>query len=136
VGIKWVAKLRAGCVPTRKRQVERGSTVPRTCVCYGTEVEDKEHIFFGCTALGTDGWQAGYRECFPGARRSAGVVVDVPAEWVEAHRCQLAAAIIPRSLAGLQPGGPKGVRVVARLHVELADRTAELMRRRMDLIAD
>lgn len=55
--------------------------------------------------------------CFAVAGQPAGAEVDVPAEWAEAHRCQLEADIIPRSLGDLLVGRTKGARAVARLHV-------------------
>jgi len=69
--IWWVTRLRAGIVPTPKRRSQWGGKVPSMCLFCGAAVDDPEHIFFGCPALGTDEGQAGYRECFAGAVRSA-----------------------------------------------------------------
>jgi len=69
--IRWVTRLRAGIVPTRRRRSVWAGKVTQMCLICGAAAENPEHIFFGCPALGTDEWQAGYRECFAGAVRSA-----------------------------------------------------------------
>ena len=98
---------------------------------------DEEHVLFACAKLGTTEWLASARECWRLASSAMGVTVEFPAAWVQEHRFQLAAAIIPTTVDGFIPAnGGRRAKFVAKLHIALAERTAETMRRRVELMAE
>ena len=79
--IKWIARIRAGCLASRARLVghglEQGSG---QCLCCGAEVEDDIHIVSGCPATGTQDWQLLVSEAWGVAGRRAGLQVLPPPE--------------------------------------------------------
>ena len=52
--IKWMARVRAGCLASRARLVGHGMVEGSTqYLCCGAAVEDDEHMLAGCPATGT-----------------------------------------------------------------------------------
>ena len=135
--LKWVARVRAGCLPARARLCRHKMEESAACPCCEAPVEDDEHLLFGCPATGTADWLALLQEAWAASAAELRVEVAMPAmEWLRAHRWQLVAAILPASVASEAALPPtKLVQFCRRLHLKLALQTAERLRRRQVLIA-
>ena len=56
--LKWMARVRTGCLATRMRLVGHGMEHgPAVCRCCGLGDEDDEHLLTGCAATGAADWQ-------------------------------------------------------------------------------
>ena len=136
--IKWLARVRTGCLATRMRLVRHGMVHgSATCRCCGEADEDEEHLLTGCSATGAADWHTSLLEVWRAVARGLQVTVpDPPDSWLEDHRFMLLAALLPIHLA-VDCGIPQMVasRFVARLHSALAAATAERLRRRGELLA-
>ena len=137
--IKWIARVRTGCLATRMRLVShrmvRGSSL---CMCCGEADEDEEHLLTGCTRTGASEWRESILEIWRTVARGLPVAVpDPPEGWLEDHRFMLVAAVLPADLAGTC-GVPEAVvhRFLASLHRALEAATAERFRRRGELQAE
>ena len=135
--IKWLARLRAGCLTTQDRLHRQQLVQSTTCPCCAAPLEDDEHALLGCAATGTVDYLALFREAWAeAATATKAPAADPPAAWLEEHRWLLVAALIPTSIsmiAGLQPGDR--FRFCRRLHLSLAKQTAERLRRRQLFVA-
>ena len=73
--IKWLARVRMGCLTTRMRLVGHGlATGPVICLCCGASNKDNEHLFTGSVATGAADWLASLLEVWratPGWRTMA-----------------------------------------------------------------
>ena len=130
--IKWMARLRTGCLATRMRLVNHGMVESTACLCCGAAVEDEEHLLTGCEATGSSEWQASLLEVWRAAAQTVQAdVPDPPPEWLEAHRFMLLAALLPADLE-MVCAVSKAVapRFLPALHKALAASTAERFRRR------
>ena len=137
--IKWIARLRAGCIATGlRRHTHLPSQVPSpACICCGSAIEDDAHALAGCTTTGAADWAANLTAAWATASHSSGLTVPLPTpEWLASHHIPLLAALIPMSLSQELPL-PPGVaaRFLSHLHRTLAQQTAERFRRRQELIA-
>jgi ribonuclease HI len=136
--IKWMARVRAGCLPTRARLVGHGMvTGSRQCLCCGADEEDDEHILAGCPATGTADWRLVVDEAWRGAAQAAALPAGLPPDRVlqEVH-IMLLGALIPQSAVtgwGLPAG--QALQFLAALHRGLAEAVAERLRRRGELLA-
>jgi hypothetical protein len=137
--VKWVAKVRAGCLSTRERlhRHRLAGAASAACLCCAAPVEDEEHVLLGCPATGTADWLPLFRECWVTAAEEVGVsTADPPTSWLTEHRWQLAAALIPLSITGAAGlSGGAAARFCKRLHLKLATQLAERMRRWRVLVA-
>ena len=136
--IKWMARVRTGCLSTRLRLVRHGMLHGQaTCGCCGEADEDDEHLLTGCTATGAADWMVSMLEIWRAVARGLHVEVpDPPHSWLEDHCYRLLAALLPTHLAA-DCGVPMPIapRFLARLHQALAAATAERLRRRGELLA-
>ena len=98
--LKWVARVRAGCLPARARLCRHKMEESAACPCCEAPVEDDEHLLFGCLATGTADWLALLQEAWAASAAELRVEVAMPAmKLLRAHRWQLVAAIFPGSVA-------------------------------------
>jgi hypothetical protein len=135
--IKWVARVRAGCLATRLRLWERKLVSSASCPGCGAVEEDDEHVVLGCPATGTADWLQLVVEAWQTAASSTKLETPVPPQdWLHLHRAQLMAALIPSSVGDiLHLPPPSLTRFLRRLHLLLAGALAECLRRREALIA-
>ena len=126
--VKWVARVRAGCLATEDRLLRHHlGVMDAACRCCGAPVEDDEHVLSGCPATGSADWAASFLEVWSGV--ASGCRLEVPhppLDWIAAHRLPLAAALVPEScLWHVRLPPPDVHRFRARLHVSPAERLAE-----------
>lgn len=135
--VKWMARLRAGCLAARERLFRRKMVASAACPCCASPTEDEEHILFGCPATGTADWLVLLCEAWAKAAAESEVVVAEPPEvWLQDHRWQLVSALIPSTISEEVHLAPADrARFCRRLHVQLALETAERLRRRQAMIA-
>ena len=136
--IKWMARIRTGCLATRMRLVRHGMLHgSTTCRCCGAADEDDDHLLTGCPATGAADWKSSLLEIWRAVALGLQVTVPDPSDsWLADHRYLLLAALLPAHLA-VDCGVPHSVapRFLARLHSALAAATAERLRRRGELLA-
>ena len=135
--VKWMARMRAGCLASRRRLFTRSLVVSPACPCCGATEEDELHMVAGCSATGSLHWAALLSEAWAVASRQlGGLFPPPPAEWLSAHQIPLLAALIPRSLDAV-PSMPRELvgRFKPLFHREVALRMAEIFRRRGELVA-
>ena len=135
--VKWVARIRCGCLATRDRLHRHQLGVSAGCACCGAAIEDDTHVLAGCPATGTADWEAIISEAWQAAAVATRLSVAPPAApWLQQHRLPLLAALIPSSTLWHSPLPPgDAARFLHRLHLALAESTAERMRRREALHA-
>ena len=135
--VKWIARVRAGCLATRERLFRRRLVTSAACPCCLAAEEDEEHVLLGCPSTGTGDWLMLFREAWGLAAQELKMSMELPPEnWLESHRWMLVAALIPTSLpAGTTLTSTEKVRFGKRLHLKLAQQTAERLRRRQVMIA-
>ena len=137
--IKWTARVRSGCLATRERlhRHQLGNAASPACLCCGALIEDDVHVLSGCPATGSADWDASLREVWAATSASTNVQASPPpADWLAAYHLPLLAALIPTSSTWhLQLDVGESSRFRARLHFALAERLAETMRRRGELMA-
>ena len=51
--VKWLARVRAGCLASRLRLFSHRMEASPACVCCGASEEDEAHVVSGCPATGT-----------------------------------------------------------------------------------
>ena len=138
--IRWISRLRAGCLPTGlRRHTHLASQVPSpSCLCCHATSEDDVHALSQCPATGAADWQANITEAWNAAAQSCGFPPPVLPQhtWLHHHHLPLLAAFIPVSLSQDLPLPPSlSSRFLSRLHHQLAQCTAEILRRRHVLVA-
>ena len=105
--IKWIGRLRAGCLATglRRHQQLGPPRVPApSCQCCGAPLEDDLHAVTGCSATGSADWEANFTEAWQAAAQACRLSVPLPAlAWLAPLRLPLLAALIPASLAPSLP---------------------------------
>ena len=113
-----------------------GHTSP-SCLCCGVAVEDDAHVLAGCVATGAAPSVPMLQEAWLAASTASKVPAPPPpTPWLEAHQLPLIAALIPLSTLQHHPLPEQDSRrFLAALHVALAERTAEVLRRRGELMA-
>ena len=137
--IKWVSRIRAGCLATGARLHSRQLEDSPECRCCASPVEDEEHVLSGCSATGTMDWLQLVSGCWLEvvAALHMGPVPLPPRQWLEAHRLALMAALIPLSLRQFIPWPASDcLKFTSRLHCTLSVMVAERMRRREALHAE
>ena len=140
VTIKWIGRLRAGCLATGRRRHQHFGPprVPSpSCLCCGAEEEDDLHAAAGCPSTGSGDWLANLTEAWHSAAQACRLEAPLPpVEWLETFRFPLMAALIPVPLASTLPM-PLGdaTRFLGKLHCLLAAVTAEMLRRRQELLS-
>ena len=135
--IKWISRMRCGCLATRDRLQRKELITSAGCLCCGAALEDDLHVLTGCPATGSADYLALLREAWTAAVTTSKLRAPLPPlAWLEAHRLPLLAALIPSSTLWHHPlGDSDSSRFKAALHVALAERVAELHRRRGELMA-
>ena len=136
--IKWLARVRAGCLASRSRLVRHGMVAGTTqCLCCGAAVEDDKHIVSDCPSTGTRDWLLMLTEAWGTAQQGSGLQVPLPAvTLLEPIRLPLLAALIPSHAAetwGLPP--MQASRFLSLFHRGLAEVMAERLRRRGELMS-
>jgi len=77
--IKWMARVRAGCLTSRARLVGHGlASGSAQCLCCGEAEEDEFHILAGCKATGTSDWHFLLSEAWRAAAQGCGVDAPLP----------------------------------------------------------
>ena len=135
--VKWLARVRSGCLNSRLRLFSHHLETSPACPCCGAEEEDEEHVVAGCPATGSADWLRGLLEVWDSAARSAEVTVPLPPiSLLEQFHLPLLAALLPVPLVDSisLPAGQLAP-FLRRLHVGLAQQTAEWLRRRGATIA-
>ena len=137
--IKWVARVRCGCLATRERLARHGigGVVSPACLCCGAPVEDDAHVLVGCDGSGAAPYLPALQEVWTAANLNSKVPVPLPpTAWMAAHCLPLTAALIPTTVLWHHclPEAD-AMRFKHALHVALAERTAEVLRRRGELMA-
>jgi hypothetical protein len=91
---KWVCRLRTGALSTGARW---GKNAPElaTCRWCPNEVDNEEHILFGCLRLGTTDWREEIRMCWQKATEEDEEIMSISLTWIEKWRWQLRMALIP-----------------------------------------
>ena len=137
--IKWIGRLRAGCLATglrRHTQLGPPRVPTSSCLCYVAAEEDDLHAVAGCNATGSADWLENLTEAWQEAALACRLDVPPPdVGWLEPLRFPLLAALIPAALRTSLPL-PSGdaARFLSRLHRTLAQVTAERLRRRQELL--
>ena len=100
------------------------------------ELEDDSHVLAGCSVTGSSDWLIVLVECWNAvATQVAPSPSPPPTPWLEQHRLQLLAALIPSDISSHLPLPPASSASFRRhLHHALAERTAEHLRRRQQFI--
>jgi hypothetical protein len=136
---KWIARVRCGCLATRERLARHGlgGVVSAECLCCGALPEDDAHVLAGCEATGAAPFLPALLEVWSSASRASKVPVPAPPPaWLVAHSLPLAAALLPATLLWHHPlPASNAARFCAALHLLLAERTAEVLRRRGEIMA-
>ena len=135
--IKWVARLRAGSLPTRERLHRHHLVASPACPCCSAPVEDEDHMLFDCPATGSANWLPSLQAAWATAASSLPMPLPPPPDpWLAAHRTLLVSALLPSSITSHLSLSPADTRqFLLRLHQALASHSAELLRRREDLIS-
>jgi hypothetical protein len=60
--VKWLARMRAGCLASRLRLFSHRMEASPACVCCGASEEDEAHVVSGCPATGTVDWLIALQE--------------------------------------------------------------------------
>ena len=134
--IKWIARVRTGCLATRMRLVSHRLSMGSTsCPCCGAVNDDDEHVLTGCSATGSLDWVDSVREVWRAVASEVRADLGPPPEaWLLQHCFLLRAAMIPADVVAAC-GVPEVVapRFLVLLHRALAELTAESLRRREEL---
>ena len=136
--LKWIARVRCGCLATRERLARHGigGVLSPACLCCGDPVEDDAHVLVGCAATGAAPVAPAFSAVWLAANEASKVPARPPPQaWLAAHCLPLLAALIPTTLLWHHPlPEADAMRFKVALHVALAERTAEVMRRRGELM--
>ena len=137
--VKWIARIRCGCLATRERlhrhylNDREQAVSSSTCPCCLSAIETDEHMLAGCPATGTVDCLALMHSAWRDASSTAS---PPPDDWLLVHRFQLLAALIPQSLhAHLTSTSNDASRIASRFHLALAVAVAERLRRRFAIAA-
>ena len=135
--VKWVARVRAGCLASRLRLFNHHLQASSVCPCCGAEEEDDAHIVCGCPGTGSVNWLAMFKEVWALVSGELSVSLDPPPDpWLDQFRIPLLAALLPAELATYAPQSiAVQVPFLRKLHRRLAGDLAERLRRREVLIA-
>jgi len=141
--LKWVARARAGALATSLRKATTGLGISPSpaCPCCGAASEDDAHVVVGCPATGAGACADVASKLWLQAAVKRGVQAppQLVSSWVSAHLLQLSVALIPTSARGLLGGCAAAdslvVSMLQDLHRGLAERLAEVLRCREDLVA-
>ena len=128
--IKWISRVRAGCLAAGDRLHRQGQLRSSPCCpCCPAPLEDDLHVLLGCPGTGSADWAIGLREVWQSVASSTAPAAAPPSDWIAQHRLPLVAALIPSSLSEILPAvvAPTFAR---RLHRALAIRTAHFLWRR------
>jgi len=136
--IKWVSRIRAGCLATRLRLHNRQLIASPQCLCCHADVEDDAHVLFGCPGTGTSDWMALLHEAWLATANALKLMVPLPVDsWFALHTARLMAAVIPSSITSIVSLTPSDLsRFLSRLHFALAGMVAERLRRREVMMAE
>ena len=136
--IKWIGRLRAGCLATgSRRHTHLPSQVSSpACLCCNAPIEDDVHAVSDCPATGSADWAANITEAWAAASQSISLPVPLPcSDWLQSHRLPLFIGLIPASLQPSLPLPPaEASRFLTHLHRTLCQCTAEICRRRQVLL--
>ena len=133
--MKWLARARAGALNTGARCMGRVAATAQ-CMCCSEPNEDDAHALTGCPETGAADWVPQYARCWDRACREQGVeAVPLPEAWLQRHRLLLAVALIPANLEEHLGAVPlaKHPGLAATFHLRLAERLAEILRRREEI---
>jgi hypothetical protein len=133
--MKWLARARAGALNTGARCVGRVAATAQYMCCPEPH-EDDAHALVGCPETGAADWLPQYARCWSRACREHTVgAVILPEAWLQRHRLLLAVALIPADLVEHVDTVPLAKRpgLAAAFHLHLAERLAEVLRRREEI---
>ena len=137
--VKWMARVRCGCLATRDRLARHGfaGVTSPASLCCGASCEDDAHVLMGCAATGSAPVLPLLQEAWLAASLATEVPVpSPPASWLLEHAASLMAALIPLDALAHSPlQAVDSVRFLPALHIALAERAAEVLRRRGELMA-
>ena len=135
--IKWVARARAGALATNARRMVTGLGQSPNCPCCPAATEDDAHAVAGCPCTGSADCALETAQLWLSLTNKHGVQAGpLPQDWLHTHLLQLAVGLIPQSLHGfLRPTGDWVVpALLQEFHVRLAERLAEVLRRRETVV--
>jgi hypothetical protein len=128
--IKWVSRVRAGCLASGERLHRHGMQgSSAACQFCQAPEEDDRHMLSGCPGTGTADWAAGLRDVWQSVASKLTPPVPPPTAWLAEHHLPLLAALIPSSVFNFLPVA-EAPRFAHRLHVALATHVANLLWRR------
>ena len=85
--LKWLARVPSGCLPARARLCRHWMEDSPACLCCQAEVEDDEHVLFGCPSTGAEDWLQSLQEAWAEVAAEIHLKVpDPPVEWLQRHR--------------------------------------------------
>jgi len=129
--LKWVARVRSGGLATHARLTRTHLLSSPQCWCCAASEEDDAHAIAGCPGTGAaacgDEARLLWLHC---AQRRGVVATPLPASWVADHLLQVAAALIPSDIRRFLPSTANADLVLNDFHKGMAERLAEVMRRR------
>ena len=130
--VKWLARVRAGCLASRMRLFSHRMGVSPACPCCAAEEEDEEHMMCGCPGTGSIGWLSALQEVWAKTAKEVSVTVPPPpVRWLTEFRLLLLAALIPSTLVHHLPlSTTTQAQFLRELHINLARNVAEWLRRR------
>ena len=76
--VKWVARVRAGCLASRFRLFTHHMGPSPACPCCGADEEDEEHMVAGCPATGSSDWALSVMEVWNKSAAALTVTVNPP----------------------------------------------------------
>ena len=134
--VKWVARVRSGCLATQARRLRCGYAGDPSCPCCSADEEDDHHLLAGCPATGSGEWALALPELWMSVARSCQLSIPPPPPtWLDLHHLPLTAALIPEAALMHYPlPVADSARFLRRLHLALAERLAELLSRRYTVL--
>ena len=136
--VKWLARVRSGALATRARWFKTKLRASAACELCEDPTEDDEHATMGCPATGADRWRDAFLRGWETAAQEVPTLrTSVPSEaWITGHGMRLCAGLIPMDTRRwLEGDGTDVRRFLKAIHVSMARRLAEVMRRREELLA-
>ena len=134
--VKWVARVRSGCLATQARRLRCRWVDSALCPCCADAEEDDRHLLAACPATGSSDWPTALPALWQSVADACRLAVPPPpVAWLEQHHLPLTAALIPVSNLWHHPlPSMDALRFLRRQHVALAERLAELLSRRYTLV--
>jgi hypothetical protein len=99
--VKWMARARAGALPTgaRRAKTHKDGSVSPVCVCCAAPLEDDEHAILVYSVVGADDWLSVARRVWHRETRQVAPLTNpLMVEWLNEHAPQVATGLIPLSI--------------------------------------